>query len=174
MTQLPGNGPELKRFDGDDAAEPFTMSHAATRRTKVCIWIIILGLANFFIYALLYLFINGEAVNGHRDPVSGGYFLQSGERVSKGVFIYSGIHSISVWVTVASVMLAMLTLAKDRIVSSMRSTILHGRTFITILATIITFAVAVITIWFILQFARNLAHPLSPNEPQTIRAAGQQ
>jgi ABC-type multidrug transport system permease subunit len=156
MSQLPQNGPQLRRFDGDDAAEPFNMTHAATRRTKVCIWIIILGLTNFFIYALLYLFINGEAVNGHRDPLSGAYLLQSGERVSKAVFIYSGIHSISVWATVAAVMLAMLTLAKDRIVSSMRSTIVRGRTLITILATIITFTSVVLTIWFILQFAKHL------------------
>ena len=146
-------------------------------KTKICLWIILIGLANFLAYTILYVFIGGEAVNGWVTLGDGDtrlYFLQSGREVSFGEFIYSGIHSISIWLTVAAIMLAMLTLAKDRIVSSMRSTILHGRTFITILATIITFAVAVITIWFILQFARNLAHPLSPNEPQTIRAAGQQ
>ena len=83
------------------------------RRTKICIWVILVGLANFLIYILLYVHFYGEAVNGWIDP-SGGqarYFLQSGAEVSRGVFIYSAIHSISIWLTVGAVMLAMLTLA---------------------------------------------------------------
>jgi hypothetical protein len=131
------------------------------RRTKICIWIILIGLANFLAYTILYTFIGGEAVNGWVERINGQeyYFLQSQKQVSAGVFVYSGIHSISVWVTVAGVMLAMLTLARERIASSMRSTIVRGRTLITVLATIITLSTAIITIWFILQFASRLSAP---------------
>jgi hypothetical protein len=112
------------------------------RRTKICIWIILIGLGNFLAYSLIYMFIGGEAVSGViRDDGRGGheYFLKGPSQedipVSKGVYVYSGIHSISIWITVGAVMLAMLILAKERIASSMRSTIVRGRTLITILAT---------------------------------------
>jgi hypothetical protein len=136
------------------------------RRTKICIWVILLGLANFFAYTLVYVFIDGEAVNGSVVVTDGErqYLLQSGTRVSRGVFLYSGIHSISIWPTVAAVMLAMLTLAKDRIVSSMHSTVVRGRTFITILATLIAFTAAIITVWFVLQFASRLTPTNPPSE----------
>ena len=125
-------------------------------KTKICLWVILIGLANFLAYTILYVFFGGEAVNGWVTLGPAGerlYFLQSGRQVSHAEFLYSGVHSISIWVTVAAVMLAMLTLAKDRIVSSMRSTIMRDRTFITILATIIAFVTSIITIWFVLQFA---------------------
>lgn len=131
------------------------------RRTRICIWVIIVGLLNFLAYTVLYVFINGEAVNGWVDVQAGvrHYYLQSGTEVSHGMFLYSGVHSISIWVTVAAVMLAMLTLAKDRIISSMHSTVVRGRTFITILATVITLTTAMATVYFILIFARKLAQP---------------
>ena len=65
--------------------------------------------------------------------------------------------------TVGAIMLAMLTLAKDRVISSMRRTIVRGRTMITILATLITMIVAVWTVWFILQFSRRLTSPETPS-----------
>ena len=136
------------------------------RRTQICIWIILIGLGNFLAFSLIYMFIGGEAVSGViRDDGRGGheYFLKGPSQedvpVSKGVYIYSGIHSISIWVTVGAVMLAMLVLAKERIVSSMRSTIVRGRTLITVLATVITLTTAVMAIWFTLQFAGRLASP---------------
>ncbi len=141
------------------------------RRTRICIWVIILGLANFLAYTVLYVFINGESVNGWVELAGGvrHYYLQSGTEVSRGVFIYSGVHSISIWVTVAGVMLAMLTLAKDRIVSSMHSSVVRGRTFITILATVITLITAMATIYFVLSFSRGLAKPKlhAGGEPST-------
>jgi len=135
------------------------------RRTKVCIWVIFAGLANFLIYVILYWYFWGEAVNGHVEQHAGRlqYFLQSGERVSRGVFLYSGIHSISIAPTVGAIMLAMLTLAKDRVIGSMRRTIVRGRTLITVLATIITMIVAVWTVWFVLQFSHRLRHPRPPS-----------
>src|ERR1017187_3315585 len=128
------------------------------KRTKICIWVILLGLANFLAYWVIYLAIGtAEAINGMVYKMPGGavqYMLHSGERdiaASRTMFIYSGIHSLSIWVTVAAMMLAMLTLAKERIVSSMRSTVLRGRTLITILATIITLMTIMMTVIFALQ-----------------------
>ena len=136
-------------------------------RTRVCIWVIMVGLANFMVYTVLYVFIGGEAVNGYVFSSADGtlrYQLQSGEIVSRAVFIYSGIHSITIWPTVGAILMAMLTLAKDRIVSSMRSSIVRGRTMITILATIITLIILVMMFWFILHFAGRLTRP-RPQEP---------
>jgi hypothetical protein len=131
------------------------------RRTRICIWVILLGLANFLAYTLIYMFIGGEAVNGQVRRVDGQlrYYLQSGHEVSRAVYIYSGIHSTSVWLTVAAVMLAMLTLAKERIVSSMSRSIVRGRTLITILATVITLVTVLITVWFVLNFLDRLLAP---------------
>jgi hypothetical protein len=62
----------------------------------------------------------------------------------------------------------MLTLAKDRIVSSMHRSVVRGRTFITILATVITLTTAMATVYFILIFTRNLTKPLAaPPAPST-------
>ena len=143
------------------------------RRTKICIWVIFAGLANFLIYVILYWYFWGEAVNGHVEQHAGRlqYFLQSGERVSRGVFLYSGIHSISIAPTVGAIMLAMLTLAKERVMASMRRTIVRGRTMITILATAISLIIAVWTVWFILQFSERLRHP-RPIKPPAPPAAG--
>lgn len=136
------------------------------RRTRVCIWIILLGLANFTAYSILYVFIGGEAIHGSvaygRDGQAVFHLKNPGQQdvaVSKAVYIYSGIHSISIWPTMGAIMMAMLVLAKERVISSMRSTIIRGRTFITILATVITFMIIIITIWFVLQFATQFNAP---------------
>ena len=131
------------------------------RRTKVSIWIIIVGLANFVAYTVVYDFIGGEAVNGpiRVEPAALHYYLVDSGRetpVGRGVWIYSAVHSISIWITMGAVLLAMLTLAKDRIVSSMRSSIVRGRTFITILATIVTLISLVLTVRFALRTIEKL------------------
>jgi heme/copper-type cytochrome/quinol oxidase subunit 2 len=126
------------------------------RRTNICLWVILLGLANFFLYTIVYLFLGGEAVTGEITP-DGRYLLHPYAEVPRWIFIYSGVHGISIWLTVAAVLLAMLTLAKERIISSMRSSIVRGRTFITILATIITFTTVAATIYFILHFAAKFS-----------------
>lgn len=139
------------------------------RKTRICVWIILLGLLNFLAYTILYVFIGGEAVNGHvlSTPQGYRYILQSGAQVSHATFVYSGVHSISIWLTVGAVMLAMLTLAKERIASAVRSRIMHGRTFITVLATIIGMITAVMTVWFILHFVRCLTQPRPAAAAQT-------
>lgn len=142
-------------------------------RTRICIWVILVGLANFMVFTLLYVFIGGEAVNGHVYQLADGtlrHELQTGKVVSRAVFIYSGIHSILIWPTVGAILLAMLTLAKDRIVSSMRSSIVRGRTMITILATVITMIVLVMMLWFILHFANRLTFPRPLDPAVTLPA----
>lgn len=138
-------------------------------RTRVCLWIIVLGLANFTAYTIGYfVFIGGEAMNGyvtiertedgHLHPH---YYVGHGAEdfeVSGGVWIYSAIHSTTVWVSVGAVLLAMLTLAKERIVSSMRSRVLRGRTFITVLATLITVFTLGMTLYFVRFMIDQLTH----------------
>jgi hypothetical protein len=129
-------------------------------KAKICIWIIVIGLANFFAYTMLYMFLGGEAVNGEVVVDEGGllsYRLTDGRQVSRAEFLYSGIHSISIWPTVGAILLAMLTLAKENIVSAMRESVVRGRTFITVLATIIAFSTGIITVWFVLKFVHKLA-----------------
>ncbi|MCL2701938.1 MAG: hypothetical protein FWE88_09655 [Phycisphaerae bacterium] len=143
------------------------------KKTKTCIGIILIGLANFFAYTMLYMFLGGEAVNGWVvvgadgqlvHYLTGGTDGTGGRAVSEAEFLLSGVHSISIWPTVGAILLAMLMLAKDHIVSSMRSSRVGGRTFVTVLATIIAFSIAVITVWFILKFAHKLAYPIKPQD----------
>jgi hypothetical protein len=132
------------------------------KQTRICIWIILIGLANFLAYVIGYWVLWGEAIHGEVLLLEDGqlrYLLQKGEEVTRGEFIYSGVHSISVWLTMGAVMLAMLTLAKERIASSMRVAILRGRTLITVLATIITIAVIVLTVVHTIKFIRKIRRP---------------
>ncbi|MHC4562355.1 MAG: hypothetical protein ACYS8X_06235 [Planctomycetota bacterium] len=154
MSQLDDQVPDESPLDPEYLARMH-------RQTRICIWIILIGLANFLAYVIGYWALWGEAIHGEVLLVEGEirYFLQKGEEVTRGEFIYSGVHSISVWLTMGAVMLAMLTLAKERIASSMRVAILRGRTLITVLATIITIAVIVLTIAHTIMFVRKLRSP---------------
>lgn len=161
-------------LDEPRTAEEIALEARQHRRTRICVWIILIGLANFILYIVLYAHFNGEAVNGKVELVAGQmrYYLQSDTEVSRAVFIYSGIHSISIWPTMGAIMLAMLTLAKERIASSMRKTVVRGQTVITIVATIITLIIVVMTIWFTLQFVKHMSPPAKsqPNDQASYRA----
>lgn len=141
------------------------------RRTRICLWVIAIGLANFLLYGISYTWFYGEAVNGWVAIENGQrvYHLQSGEVVSRAVFIASGIHSISIWPTVAAIMLAMLTLAKDRISGSMRRAVLRGRALITLLAIIIALVTALLTWEFTEAFLDQFDEPRG--EPPATRPA---
>ncbi len=147
---------------------PSDLSRAVTRRTKICAWIIFIGLANFLVYTVVYLSLGGDAMNGYieaervgRKTVMHHYLVAHGHplEVSRGVWIYSAVHSTSIWITMGAVLLAMLTAAKDRIVSSMRSTVIRGRTFITVVATIVTLISVLVTMWFVIYMLRQLVWP---------------
>ena len=142
------------------------LPRGADHKTRVAIWVILLGLINFGVFTVVYTFIGGEAVHGdvQRDAAGELHYLLRGYdqdvvEVSRATFIYSAVHSITIWPTVGAVMLAMLTLAKDRIVSAMHSTVVRGRTFITIMATIIVIFLVFTTVLFIARFLHKLASP---------------
>jgi len=161
------SGPE--RLDElADQADAELMEARLNLRTRVCIWIIVVGLANFLAYTVAYFSLPGEAIHGgvRLEPVpSGGrlhyYLLNKGSRVevSRGVWLYSAVHSTSIPITVGAVLLAMLTLAKDRIVSSMRSSVVRGRTFITVLAAVVTVCSLGWMGWFLYVIIGQLAQP---------------
>jgi hypothetical protein len=141
------------------------------KRTRICLWIILIGLANFLAYTMMYALIGGEAVNGVVQETPDGeliYRLQSGMEVSRGVFLYSGIHSISIWPTAMAVLLAMLTLAKDRIIDSMQKGIVRGRSVCTLLAVLIAISMAGLSFLFIRQFVTHFEQPTV-----LVRPAGQ-
>jgi len=163
------------------------LPEGADRKTRVAIVLILLGLLNFLLFTVIYILIGGESINGRvrRGPEGQvHYYLKSwtpstvaapdgtelpGPECSRGVFVYSAVHSISVWPTVGMVMLAMLALAKDRVVSAMHSTIVRGRTFITILATIIVLMVVLVAIVFVGKFIHLVSTP-EPFVPATQAA----
>jgi len=81
------------------------------------------------------------------------------------VFVYSAIHSISIWPTFGAVMLAMLTLAKDRIVESMHAALVRGRAIITLLAIIIGIIAVVMTF----SFTRRFVHQMRSGPQETSK-----
>ena len=128
---------------------------------------ILIGLANFLVYTIAYLIIGGEAISGQIIAKGGQtQYLLAGraDPVSRCVFVYSAIHSISIWPTFGAVMLAMLTLAKDRIVESMHSALVRGRAIITLLAVII----AIIAIFWTYRFTRQFVRHMR-SESQEVR-----
>ena len=133
-------------------------------------WIILLGMANFLAYVAGYALVgprggdamNGKVVRDASDPDLWRYKIGRGGNlydVSRREWIYSAVHSISLWPTIAAMLLAMLTLAKDRIVSSLHATVVRGRTFMTLTAALITFVAAVMTVWFVLHTIKCLTNP---------------
>lgn len=149
------------------------------RRTRICLCVIALGLANFGAYIVGYTRVgagggdamNGKVVRDAADPGVRHYFVgREGNlyEVSPRQWIYSAVHSSSIWPTMAAVMLSMLTLAKDRITSAMRPTVIRGRTLLTLLAALITLMALVMTSWFVGHTVRCLAHP----PVQVVQPAG--
>jgi hypothetical protein len=137
------------------------------RRTQICLWIIVLGLLNFAAYTVGYWCIGGDAMNGrvYADPDRGDaprHFMSRGgvrKEVDRGLWVYSALHSTSVWPSMGAVLLSMLTLAKDRITSAMRSTIVRGRTMMTLLAGLIVVISVAMTAYFIVFTVSQLTAP---------------
>ena len=134
----------------------------------MCVVIIVAGLANFVAYTAGWALIGGDAMNGYvRLEVPGGaarhYFLARHgaevREVSAGAWVYSAIHAISVPLTVGAVMLAMLTLAKDRLIAAMHSTLVRGRAFMTALAVVIAVLMVTISAYFTWYTITQLASP---------------
>jgi len=135
------------------------------RRTRnlICIWIIILGLGNFVAYTVAYSYIGGDARNGYIQD--GRYYVQghyihglegSRSEVSPGTWIYSYIHSITIWPTIAAVLLGTLILARPHIIATMKEGFVSGPTLITVFATVIVLVVGAMTVWFVIDFISTL------------------
>ena len=138
------------------------------RRTRnmICLWVIFLGLANFVGYTVIYGYIGGDAKNGE---VRDGRFFVRGHfihiynnphgkdaEVSRATWIYSYLHSISIFPTMAAIVISTLILARPHIIATMKEGIVSGQTLITIFTTMVILVVSAMTIWFVLDFIRDL------------------
>lgn len=135
------------------------------RRNRILIWIIGLGLCNFLSYSIGYAYIGGDAPNGR--IVQGqcyvrGHFLRHGPgghatSVSKPVWIYSYLHSISIWPTIGAVLCSMLVLARPHIIATMQEDrLIRGRSFVTASITVVSIVSVASTLYFVIDFAHAL------------------
>ncbi len=145
------------------------------RRTRICVWVIIGGLINFLLFGILYFVLGGDARNGFAGEVSMAdaahvddlgevrYFVRMRQddpptEVAWGWFLYSHIHGVSLWLTHAAVLLAMLTLAKDHIISVLNEG--YGRFLIHAVVVVVVLMVTLLTIWWLLDFRHTRKHPV--------------
>lgn len=139
------------------------------RRIQLCVWLIVLGLSNFMVYATVYAFIGGDAPNGYIRVNEGdaqptyyirGHFVHRKigyeQDVPKWVWIYSYLHSITIWPSIATVLLAMLVLARPHIIATYQKGVMRGTTLVTVLSTIIVLVTSVIMLSFIVDFAKTI------------------
>ncbi|MBA5872348.1 MAG: hypothetical protein GDA68_20460, partial [Nitrospira sp. CR2.1] len=91
------------------------------RRNRICTWLIVLGISNFIVYAIIYAIIGGDAPNGYIKKIDGqsvyyvrGHFVHRAigyeQDVPRWVWLYSYVHSISIWPSIAATLLAMLVI----------------------------------------------------------------
>jgi hypothetical protein len=135
-------------------------------RNRILLWIIALGLTNFVVYTLTYWYLGGDAPNGGFE--NGQYFLRghfiwsgAGKRtdaVSRGIWIYSFIHSITIWPTIAAVLVSMLILARPHIIATMKTEIpLRGMTYVNICIVVTIVVTSATTMLFVRDFLSALA-----------------
>ncbi len=132
-------------------------------RNRLCVWLISIGLGNFLLYAVVYAIIGGDAPNGY---IKNGIYYVRGHFVHRAtgyendvdrwVWVYSYIHSISIWPSIAAVLLAMLILARPHIIATYQHGIMKGSTLVTVMATVIVMVTSVIMILFISDFVRTI------------------
>jgi hypothetical protein len=135
------------------------------RRNQLCIAIIAIGALNFLIYTITYAVVGGDAHNGEARLVERsdgrtetaffvrGHFIHSlrgkETEVSRRLWVYSYLHSMSVFVTSAAMIISMLVLARPHILATMRGGWISGRVFVAAFGT----AVVVIASAAIIVFA---------------------
>jgi hypothetical protein len=145
------------------------------RRNQICITIIALGLLNYLTYTLSYAALGGDAQNGYRARTENedgrhtwayyvrGHFIHSlsgRERaVSRGAWIYSYVHSISVPLTSGAMIISMLVLARPHILATMRGRWFSGQTFVVAFGTIVILATVAVTALFTWNFVEALSGP---------------
>lgn len=142
------------------------------RRNQICIAIIAFGLVNFLVYTLSYAILGGDAHNGYRklvaqpDGTHSPVYVIRGHHVrmiqgqetlvSRGVWVYSYLHSITVPLTSGALIISMLVLARPHIVATMRDGWVNGRTFVTAFGTIVILVSLAVTALFVSHFVTQL------------------
>ena len=135
------------------------------RRNKVLIALIGAGLLNFLAYTIIYAMIGGDAKNGWIEDGQcflRGHFLRLGAEghatpVSQPVWVYSYIHSISIWPTIGAVLCCMLLLARPHIIATMQEdSLIRGQSFVTAAMTIIVIITGTSMIYFVICFMQAL------------------
>ena len=144
------------------------------RRNRICLRIIYVGALNFLLYTVVYAALGGDAHNGERrraaqpdGTVSHKYYVRGHfirdpagmeREVNRGLRVYSYLHSISVFITSAAMIVSMLVLARPHILATMRDGWVSGQTFViafgTIVILIASTAVVIFTWDFVAQLAR--------------------
>lgn len=143
------------------------------RRNRLCMRIIYVGLLNFILYTIVYAALGGDAHNGERRKIATpdggsryayfvrGHFIRDIEgqerEVNAALWIYSYLHSISVFVTSAAMIISMLVLARPHIIATMRDGWISGRTFLVIFGTVVVLVTATAVFLFSWDFVEQLS-----------------
>jgi len=142
-------------------------------RNQICIWLIFGGLINLLAYTIIYAELGGDAKNGRKmlvqndDGTSRNVFFISGHfihgndgesaEVPRWVWIYSYLHSISLWPTQGVMVICMLILARPHIIATMsESTWIQGPTFVAVVITLAAVVYSVPTVLFTIHFVTAL------------------
>ena len=142
-------------------------------RNRICIWLIFSGLINWLVYAVIYAELGGDAKNGRVEVVQTaggqadkqffirGHFIHGAEgrsrQVPQWVWIYSYVHSITLWPTSGAMIICMLILARPHIIATMKESIwIRGPTFITVVITLTAVLCSVFTVLFTIHFIQAL------------------
>lgn len=155
-----------------EAGAPVVRS-ATRRRNKICLRVIIIGALNFVLYTILYAAIGGDAHNGeirvrsdeagvtHTEYLVRGHFLHGVEgravEVARPVWIYSYLHSISVFLTSGAMILCMLVLARPHIIATMRDGLISGRAFVIAFGAIVVGITLAAVVLFAFDFVAQLS-----------------
>ncbi len=142
------------------------------RRNRICIRVITLGMLNFLVFTVFYAALGGDAHNGERRTVQQddgrdrsayfvrGHFIRSlagrEREVSRALWIYSYIHSISVLLTFCAMIISMLVLARPHIIATMRDGTIAGQTFVTVFGTVVVLITSFAVILFVWDFIQQL------------------
>lgn len=143
------------------------------RRNRLCMRIIYIGLLNFVLYTIVYAALGGDAHNGERRKIATpdggsryayfvrGHFIRDIEgqerEVNSTLWVYSYLHSISVFVTSAAMIISMLVLARPHIIATMRDGWINGQTFLVVFGTIVVLVTATAVCLFSWDFVEQLS-----------------
>ncbi len=140
-------------------------------RNRILVGVIFLGLLNFAAYTFFYWYLQGDARNGGIRFAEGGtapeyvlrgHFLRArtgleSAAVSRGVWIYSFIHSISIWPTIGAMLVSMFILARPHIIATIKSdALVTGRTVVNTCILLVVLVTLAATVVFIVDLVQAL------------------